>query len=96
MSNLPITPLGKALSQGPVPNANAPLNPAAQLGQAPTISAFEWFSLARGAWMWIIRPIWYLCVVFPFKLGSTMARQSNDAFDRGREIDVGKRNNYFK
>lgn len=32
------------------------------------ISTFQWLSLARATWMWVLRPLWYLCVVFPSKL----------------------------
>ncbi len=61
----PITPLGKALSQSPLPGANSPsVSPTVGTAQAP-ISAFQWVSLAKASWTWILRPLWYLCFKWP-------------------------------
>lgn len=57
----PLKPLGKALSQNPLLGNDVPLS--APPGAAPEqpISAFQWVSLAKATWTWILRPIWYLC-----------------------------------
>lgn len=64
----PITPLGKPLSQNPMVGSHIPLSSPTQAAPAEPISAFQWVSLARAAWTWILRPIWYLCFKWPTKL----------------------------
>lgn len=64
----PLTPLGKSLSQSPPPSAGTPLvSPPVGAEQAP-ISAFQWMSLAKASWTWILRPLWYLCFKWPSQL----------------------------
>lgn len=67
----PITPLGKPLSQQALPSADQPARAfpsgSATTGEAP-ISAFQWVSLARATWTWLVRPLWLLCVKWPAML----------------------------
>lgn len=67
----PITPLGKSLSQQPLPSADQPaqaISAGSPAAGEPPISAFQWMSLARAAWTWLIRPLWLLCVKWPAML----------------------------
>ncbi|KAG1246759.1 hypothetical protein G6F68_014496 [Rhizopus microsporus] len=72
----PLTPLGKPLSQGPVAGSSAA--PSAPAAASQPITAFQWMSLARATWMWILRPIWYLCFVFPTRIMSGGARSRDE------------------
>ncbi len=63
----PITPLGKPLSQTPLGGANSPA-PSAPLSSNTPVSAFQWVSLAKATWTWILRPLWYLCFQWPAQL----------------------------
>jgi len=79
----PITPLGKPLSQRSLPSADLPAQVpsfgSTATGEKP-ISAFQWISLARATWTWLIRPLWLLCVKWPVMLilPSQASRKSND------------------
>jgi hypothetical protein len=75
MNMPPLTPLGKHLSQGPIAG-NSAVPPASAASQP--VSAFQWLSLARATWMWVLRPIWYLCFVFPSKLVAGGARSQSE------------------
>ncbi|MDH0740365.1 MULTISPECIES: hypothetical protein [Achromobacter] len=61
----PITPLGKPLSQNPLMNSSVPLSPASTVAGDQPISAFQWVSLFKAAWTWIVRPLWYICFKWP-------------------------------
>lgn len=65
----PITPLGKPLSQQPFASTNVPTQVSSVIGSAADknqpISAFQWVSLARATWTWLLKPLWYLCVKWP-------------------------------
>ncbi|MFJ3465300.1 hypothetical protein [Achromobacter spanius] len=63
-----ITPLGKALSQNPLPSADAPLSAPISTTVEQPISAFQWVSLAKATWTWVLRPLWYLCFKWPTQL----------------------------
>ncbi|MCY1502386.1 hypothetical protein D9M68_364860 [compost metagenome] len=89
----PITPLGKPLSQGPLVNPNVPLQPSVpDAGEAP-ISAFQWISLVRATWTWLLKPLWYLCFKWPSLIISTSAvsRGGNDNERRRRDADNAER-----
>ena len=77
----PITPLGKPLSQNSLAGSEAPLQgPPLAAGEQP-ISAFQWISLAKATWTWILRPLWYLCFKWPAQLvllGMAPASKSNE------------------
>jgi len=60
-----ITPLGKPLTQRPVAGADIPVTPATAASAEQPVTAFQWFSLARASWNWIVRPLWYICVKWP-------------------------------
>lgn len=99
MANPPLTPLGKQLSDSPIVSNAAPLASGfSGLPAAPEqpVSAFQWVSLVRATWTWILRPLWQLCVIFPFKIGSAMGAQSNDALTRTRDNDESDRYNYHR
>lgn len=57
-----IKPLGSSL-----PSSDA-ASSAVSATVSTKVSALQWVSLARATWMWIIRPLWYLLVVFPCRL----------------------------
>lgn len=80
----PLKPLGKALSQSPVASAAVPM-PAPSVGSVEQpISAFQWVSLAKATWTWILRPIWYLCFKWPSQLLIMgMATPKNRCNDKG-------------
>ncbi|MNW98888.1 hypothetical protein D3C86_283560 [compost metagenome] len=79
----PITPLGKALSQNSLPSADAPLSaPFPGVADQP-VSAFQWVSLARATWTWVLRPLWYLCFKWPTQLLFPQSGKSNS--DEWRE-----------
>lgn len=61
----PITPLGKPLSQNPLVSSSVPLSTAPAAADSTPISAFQWVSLFKASWTWIIRPLWYLCFKWP-------------------------------
>jgi hypothetical protein len=65
----PITPLGKPLSQQPFAGMNVPTDLSSVVGCGANtnqpISAFQWVSLARATWTWLLKPLWYLCVKWP-------------------------------
>lgn len=85
----PLTPLGKPLSQSPPAGVNAPL-PAPPMGAGqPPISAFQWISLAKAAWTWILRPLWYLCFKWPSQLILAPLKGSDDSdLQRQQEIRI--------
>lgn len=64
----PITPLGRPLSQQPIAGNNTPVTPTTAAPVEQPVTAFQWFSLARASWNWIVRPLWYICVKWPLQL----------------------------
>jgi hypothetical protein len=65
-----MAPISKSLPQRPVGVANIPVqasSPSLSDGAAVNqpISAFQWISLARATWTWLLKPLWYLCVKWP-------------------------------
>lgn len=64
----PLKPLGKALSQNPLMSSNVPLSASPDAAAQQPISAFQWMSLAKATWTWILRPLWYLCFKWPVQL----------------------------
>lgn len=92
-----IKPLGSSL-----PSSDA-ASSVASTTVSTKVSAFQWISLARGTWMWIIRPLWYLIVVFPCRLmgymlgshpmGAISDQQYQDYDSRKRNLTnlLGKR-----
>lgn len=63
----PLAPLGKQLSQSTLSGGSAPTSAAPTAASQP-VTALQWLSLVRATWMWILRPLWYLCFVLPGKL----------------------------
>ncbi|WP_232464575.1 hypothetical protein [Bordetella genomosp. 8] len=51
---------------------------------APSISPFQWISLARATWTWIMRPLWNLCFVFPTKVIRYTMSSSPPSEEAGR------------
>ncbi len=89
----PITPLGKPLSQQPVPGANIPVQTPSAVrspGEEP-ISAFQWVSLARATWNWLIRPLWLLCVKWPAMLILPSSASGGRQDERRRRDDDNAR-----
>lgn len=77
----PLTPLGKPLSRAPLVSQEVPFSASSQTGTEQPISAFQWVSLARASWTWILRPLWYLCFKWPTQLfiaGTTTSTRSGD------------------
>ncbi|KNE27083.1 hypothetical protein AFM18_14540 [Achromobacter spanius] len=75
----PLKPLGKALSQNQLMGPDVPLSSAVSSEQP--ISAFQWISLAKATWTWILRPLWYLCFKWPsqlFLLGMSTPSSKSD------------------
>jgi len=65
----PITPLGKPLSQNLLNGTEIPFSNGTVPGvPEKPISAFQWIGLVRAIWVWIFRPLWYICFVWPVKL----------------------------
>jgi len=64
----PLKPLGQALSRTPPVNAAVPLSMPTGTTPEQPISAFQWISLAKATWTWILRPLWYLCFKWPAQL----------------------------
>ncbi|MBJ7262863.1 MAG: hypothetical protein JHC61_03595 [Burkholderiaceae bacterium] len=64
-----ITPLGKPLSQQPFAGTDVSANASSVIGSAADmnqpVSAFQWVSVARATWTWLLKPLWYLCVKWP-------------------------------
>lgn len=104
MAMTPLTPLGKPLSQNPLPGNGVPVSgphasvfagfqqtgfqqPYPSGSSEPT--AFQWVSLARATWTWLIRPLWYFCVVWPMKVMRYMLVQApeSEGDRRRREED---------
>ena len=83
-----ITPLGKPLSQQPFASMNVPTNVSSVVGNAPDtdqpISAFQWVSLARATWTWLLKPLWYLCVKWPVMmiLSPSSRKEREDRLER--------------
>ncbi len=85
----PITPLlSKSISQQPIAGTNAPTQ-IPSLGSAATpdqpISAFQWVSLARATWTWLLKPLWYLCVKWPVQILLPVASKRRDEEWQRRE-----------
>jgi len=83
----PLTPLGKPLSQLPLGGADVPASSAPQSTDAP-ISAFQWVSLAKATWTWVLRPLWYLCFKWPSQLlfaGTSASARTNGGRDWRKE-----------
>lgn len=59
--------LGKQVSQNPVMQADLPSAPAQPTMDKP-ISAFQWISLVRATWTWVLRPLWYIGFKWPAQL----------------------------
>jgi hypothetical protein len=79
----PLKPLGKALSQNPLLGNDVPLSAPPGVAPEKPISAFQWMSLAKATWTWILRPIWYLCFQWPAQLlGMGMATPKGGLDDR--------------
>lgn len=77
----PLKPLGKALSQNPLMGSDVPLSATSSIPATQPISAFQWMSLAKATWTWILRPLWYLCFKWPsqlFLLGMSTPTSKND------------------
>lgn len=74
----PITPLGKSLSQSPMLGSDVPLSSPIQGAAEPPISAFQWVSLVRATWTWVLRPLWYLCFKWPAQLILPVASAGRD------------------
>ena len=83
-----ITPLGKPLSQNSVVGANVPLSGNGIPAPTQNITAFQWWSLARATWTWILRPLWYLCFKWPTKL---LIPTISDAEDDRRRREMNDR-----
>ncbi len=65
-----MAPISKSFPQQPVVGADMPVqasSPSVSGGAAVNqpIFAFQWVSLARATWTWLIRPLWLLCVKWP-------------------------------
>lgn len=60
-----IAPPGKTLSQQPPPNSPHQQSTVVASADAQPVTAFEWVSLARATWKWLIRPLWYICFKWP-------------------------------
>lgn len=81
-TNVPTTGIGRALAKEaappsgvPSPGASARPDLSAIKPDAPgTPSVFDWISLARATWTWLLRPLWYICVVFPCKFCFAMLK----------------------
>jgi hypothetical protein len=86
MATSPLTPLGKPLSQSPVAASQTPIGQTVPAGQTQPISVFQWISLARASWTWLIRPLWYFCFVWPFKALRYMSSSDADAEQRRRRV----------
>lgn len=85
----PLKPLGKSLSQNPLVGSNVPASPPLAGAPAQPVSAFQWMSLAKATWTWILRPLWYLCFKWPsqlFFLGMSTPRSKSN-WDWRREHD---------
>lgn len=96
----PLTPLGKALTESPLPSSQTPVSkfgqPVPAMDEQP-ISVFQWVSLARATWTWLLRPLWYFCFKWPTNLVRYMLAQAPESDgDRRRreaqEYDGWKRN----
>lgn len=77
----PLKPLGKALSQNPLMGRDVPLSATSSIPAEQPISAFQWMSLAKATWTWILRPLWYLCFKWPsqlFLLGMSTPTSKNE------------------
>jgi len=64
----PITPFGKPLSQSPLMGSETLPPSATTTGAEKPISAFQWVSVLRATWTWILRPLWYVCFKWPAQL----------------------------
>lgn len=64
----PLTPFGKPLSQNPLMDSEALPPSATTTGAEKPISAFQWVSVFRATWTWILRPLWYVCFKWPAQL----------------------------
>ncbi|WP_287955579.1 hypothetical protein [Achromobacter sp.] len=65
----PLKPLGKPLSCGSLPGADVPAQ--SSLGAAAVdqpISAFQWISLVRATWTWLLKPLWYITFKLPTQM----------------------------
>jgi len=90
----PLTPLGKPLTQNPVVSADVPFD-----NPREPISAFDWFSVMRVTWKFLIRPMWHLCVKLPWQLvqaGSYVSpeeqkRRDDDWHDSRRNEEIYER-----
>ena len=90
MAMTPLTPLGKPLTQAPLPGSQTPapsIGQSVPAGQAQPISAFQWISLVRATWTWLLRPLWYFCFVWPTKLLRCMSYSEAEADRRRREYE---------
>ncbi|CAB3842133.1 hypothetical protein ACMU6081_24485 [Achromobacter mucicolens] len=85
----PLKPLGKALSQNPLMGTDVPLSVPPGVAPDQPISAFQWMSLAKATWTWVLRPLWYLCFKWPsqlFLIGMSTPRSKSN-WDWRREHD---------
>ncbi|MDH0090881.1 hypothetical protein N7373_05425 [Achromobacter mucicolens] len=81
----PITPLGKPLTQQPIASADIPVTPAIAPQVEEPVTAFQWVSLARASWNWIVRPLWYICVKWPLQLMLIPSTKSTSRDDEDSE-----------
>lgn len=82
MASLP--PLGKPMSPPSVAGSAAPLQVGTTAPGQP-VSVFQWLSIVRATWTWLLRPLWILFFQWPAKIFFTPF-SSSDA-DRKREED---------
>ncbi|MNV56582.1 hypothetical protein D3C71_1488740 [compost metagenome] len=91
----PLKPLGKALTQNPLIGRDVPLSATSTVPSEQPISAFQWMSLVKATWTWILRPLWYLCFKWPsqlFMLGmSTPSSKNESDWRKEHLLEQGKR-----
>ena len=65
----PLTPLGKPLSQQPLVGEHVATSSTLHgVSAEQPVTAWQWVSLARATWTWLIRPLWYMFFKWPSKL----------------------------
>ena len=88
----PITPLGKPLSQQPFVGTSVPTDVSSAMGSTgdtnQPISAFQWVSVARATWTWLLKPLWLLCVKWP----TMMILSPSSCKDREERLERFRKN----
>jgi len=85
----PLAPFGKPLSQHSLVGSEALPPSATTTGAEKPISAFQWVSVLRATWTWILRPLWYLCFKWPAQMLLYMRPPQDDKYweERRRNED---------